>query len=73
MIELTLGEVKQQEEKPFPKLMIHTDGTITRFRTKAVGVHIFSPLENCDLWKEFYEIEMSRYSDYNETITLKNK
>lgn len=73
MIEVTIGESKPQEVKPFPKLMIHRDGTITRFESRGVGVHIYSGLMGCDLWEKYSGIEMSLYYDYNEPITIQNK
>jgi hypothetical protein len=62
--------------KPFPKLMQHTDGTITLFFDSRVGTHILDP--NCTMTRDsLYRynsgIEMSDYSDYNEEITIKNK
>lgn len=73
MIQVTIGESKTQAPKKFPKLMIHNDGTITRFESNAVGVHIYSPLRNCVLWEKCNGIFMAGYTDYNEPITIQNK
>lgn len=75
-IKVTVGEQKPQKESPFPKLMVHTDGTITRFKAPHVGCHIYDPnntlLRSDGLFKELKEIEMHYYTDYNEPITLQN-
>jgi hypothetical protein len=76
-VNVTIGESKPQEEKPFPKLMIHKDGTITRFRKSSMGVHVWAAKRiidrGCIMWSELSDINMSEYTDFNEPLTLQNK
>lgn len=75
MIKVTIGESKTQE-KPFPKLMEHRDGTITRFVEPSIGVHIYANhpiVDSMTLWVETEGICMDRYYDYNEPITIQNQ
>lgn len=76
-IKVIVGEQKPQNEKPFPKLMKHTDGTITRFKAHNVGTHLYDPnnklLNSDSLFIEFREITMSDYTDYEGSITLQNE
>lgn len=75
-VNVKIGESKTQSEKPFPKLMKHRDGTITRFEKSGSGVHIFAPKEvpvdYIISWNKIVGINMSEYVDYNEPITLQN-
>jgi hypothetical protein len=76
-VNVKIGESKPQEEKPFPKLMVHNDGTITRFERIGAGVHICAPAlvlhRGCIMWDKLIDINMSEYTDFNETLTLQNK
>jgi hypothetical protein len=72
MIKVTLGEVKTQVVKPYPKLMRHADGTITYFLSQREGVHIYEPNSLGIVGKYTNCIEMEDYSDYNEPITIQN-
>lgn len=74
-IKVTVGE--QKTAKPFPKLMIHDDGTITRFKKPHIGAHIYDPnkklLSDESLFIEFCVISMDNYSDFEGSITLQNE
>ena len=76
-IKVTVGEQKPQTAKPFPKLMIHVDGTITRFKKPNLGAHIYDPnkilISHDSLFIEFCEISMENYSDFEGSITLQNE
>ena len=76
-IKVTVGEQKTQNEKPFPKLMVHEDGTITRFKTPGVGAHIYDPNKKLysekSLFVEYTRILMNKYSDFEGSITLQNE
>ena len=75
-IKITVGEPKPQNEKSFPKLMIHRDGTITYFLEPKVGIHLNKVR---DYFPEYYntkchtEISMAHYVDYNGPVTLQNE
>ena len=72
-IKVTIGESKTQSEKPFPKLMKHSDGTITFFKSKGIGTHIFAPEHVIHIiGKHGTVISMESYTDFNEPITLQN-
>jgi hypothetical protein len=70
MINVTLGEVKPQE-KPFPKLMIATEGfwkdRICLFKSDCKGL-LLGPKE-FGYAANFY---MEDFTDYNGPITLQN-
>lgn len=74
MVQVTLGEVKTQEVKPYPKIMksIHSD-RIVFFIQKGKGFQLNHVNETYDpnphyspSWGE------ESFADYNEPITLKN-
>ena len=72
-VNVTLGEVKTQEIKPFPKLMKEKDGAIYYFTTEGVGV----PFNDSDYKGELTHTqlkswEMDLFTDYNGPITLQN-
>lgn len=75
-IKVTVGEQKTQNEKPFPKLMIHIDGTITYFLEPSIGIHLNKVK---DYFPDVYnkkchtQISMVHYVDYNGTVTLQNE
>lgn len=72
MIKVTLGEVKPQEEKPFPKLMKHNNSDlIVLFQRYKEGVVLYSGSghevgENSKTWN------IENFTDYNEPITIQN-
>lgn len=76
-IKVTFGEVKPQEEKPFPKLMISNDGDIFYMVRERYGL----PLTNADGLGWTYELDdfanfdsnHRTFTDYNEPITLQNE
>ena len=79
MINVTLGEVKTQEEKPFPKLMISEVGQI--FYMVEVNPNRSDLLVGFQLHSNGFSIggngfskRMSRssFTDYNEPITIQN-
>lgn len=84
MVTVTVGEQKPQSEKPFPKLMICKDeqgSTIVFMLTKnGVGNLVTSTHESWDDRNErpqdCYETKnnwiISKFTDYNEPITLQN-
>jgi hypothetical protein len=76
-VNVTIGESNTQDEKPFPKLMIHKDGTITRFERIGAGVHVWASKtitdRGCIMWDKLIDINMSEYTDFNEPLTLQNK
>ena len=75
-INVTLGEVKTQELKKFPKLMIGLEGSIVLFFKSGKGTML------CDTNPqkprligigEYYDgWDMGAFTDYNEPITLQN-
>ena len=72
MINVTIGESKTQE-KPFPKLMQHKDGTITFFKAYGIGTHIYARVDMSHIIGNHpNEISMNGYTDFNEPITLQN-
>ena len=76
MINVTIGESKTQEAKPFPKLMKCKDNVIYYFIRESYGL----PIANWD--EERFEMsfenmtaanwDMDEFTDYNEPITLQN-
>jgi hypothetical protein len=74
-INVTLGEVKPQEEKPFPKLMKGSEGTLVMFFKSGQGTVISTNKPNIPLLTgEYYKgFTMSEFTDYNEPITLQNQ
>jgi hypothetical protein len=73
-IKVKLGATENtQQEKPFPKLMKHEDGTITFFSSFEKGTHIYAvkELEHI-IGITTNGISMSKFTDYNEPITIQN-
>ena len=73
-IKVTLGEVKTQENKPFPKLMMYSKDKdfIVLFINKDEAVCLYS---NTKEWKVGdYENDMaiSDFIEYNGPITIQN-
>jgi hypothetical protein len=73
MINVTLGEVKTPEEKPFPKLMIEDcSKDIFYFHRSGVGLPLQQPnrfLESLT-WASAWD--MDGFTDYNDPITIQN-
>ena len=81
MINVTIGESKTQNEKPFPKLMkcigdSWAKGSIVFFIRPEKGIRLTSSYEGDMSNPEFDSIvnswDMSNFTDYNEPITLQN-
>lgn len=78
MIKVHLSEVKTQEEKPFPKLMVVnkdgvSPGTIVLFEAMHKGTVIYGTHNHVqNIGKRFEMWCMDNFSDYNEPITLQN-
>lgn len=72
MINVTLGEVKPQSPKPFPKLMIAKDvkGFIVLFYNSTTGVCV-TKSGHYDVG-ELYKSGSELFIDYNEPITIQN-
>lgn len=72
MINVTLSEVKPQEEKPFPKLMISKSGRIVLFTSKFSGF-VIREKEYCyGIWHFSKSWASEDFTDYNEPITIQN-
>lgn len=72
-INVTLGEVKTQEVKPFPKLMKSADGLIVLFTKAITGTVIYAPTSNTEpLGHHSTTWNPDAFTDYNEPITLQN-
>jgi hypothetical protein len=73
MINVTIGESKTQESKPFPKLMIGSQThLVVLFVSEQVGVVIttgVSPYKVGEFSHNWYNPD---FTDYNEPITLQN-
>lgn len=80
MIKVQIGESKTQEEKPFPKLMLCTDGwakgAVVLFFKPEVGVRLSKATEGDGSDPMFKELttsfNMSKFTDFNEPITIQN-
>lgn len=83
MINVTLGEVKTQEEKPFPKLqkMTYPSGkwivVFSKSESNRVVVYVCKENKNCydnigDFWGHAEKNGVGIFTDYNEPITLQN-
>lgn len=78
-IKVRLGEVKTQEEKPFPKLMINEDmDTIIEVLEAPSEIGIAAVVHRTGVsaggyTKKFQLINGgNKFTDYNEPITLQN-
>ena len=73
-INVTLGEVKPKEEKPFPKLMKSKNGRIVFFLEDEYGVQLnITDNNDSDLPHYSSNWDMGNFTDYNEPITLQNQ
>jgi hypothetical protein len=73
-VNVTIGESKPQEEKPFPKLMkSNISSSIVFFIRARHGVMLYSndKLEKIGDYDETYY--MDKFTDFNEPLTLQNK
>lgn len=73
-INVKLGEVKPQE-KPFPKLMKGSEGTLVMFFKSGRGtvISIGKPNHLLVIGEYYPGFTMSEFTDYNEPITLQNQ
>ena len=74
MIKVTLGEVKAQEEKPFPKLMKpESSDVIWLMVSPTKGICIFDDKQEPSFKIGDVHERMGKYlNDYNEPITIQN-
>lgn len=73
MINVTLGEVKTQEEKPFPKLMINLyKNVIVLMSERKCGTVVYSTTKAYEIGYYSTDWFMDNFTDYNEPITLQN-
>lgn len=73
MIKVTLGEVKPQEVKPFPKLMETKSGSIVEVHENKdsggyIGIYRSGPCKD----QVSMSFNLNGSTDYNEPITLQN-
>jgi hypothetical protein len=64
------GEVGK--EKSFPKLMISGNQIVVLFRVEKEGVVVRGGLFR-DVGEYYDMFDMSKFTDYNEEVTLKNE
>lgn len=78
MINVTLGEVKPQEVKKFPKLMISImedmpdKGIVVLFNKPSEGIVVYTPNDYTEVGYYSNCCKMDCFADYNEPITLQN-
>lgn len=63
----------RSEDKPFPKLMKHRDGTIVLFVDGDTGIVVFSTLSPSYIGKYVKDWGRYDFSDYTGTVTLSNE
>lgn len=78
-VKVTLGAVKSQEERPFPKLMISTLGQIflmvgvnPETEDLLVGFQIHSNRYPIGGYGFSEKMDKNSFTDYNEPITIQN-
>jgi hypothetical protein len=73
MINVTIGESKPQEEKPFPKLMEDNNGEIFYMVRERYGLPI-TGISWSFFQKDFADFSQNArtFTDYNEPITIQN-
>lgn len=72
-INVILGEVETQTEKPFPKLMKEKEsGHLFYFHRKCVGLPLQDPARFSDNPDWAYSWIMDCFTDYNEPVTIQN-
>lgn len=73
-INVTLGEAKTQEEKPFPKLMRHPDGCVVFFHEHGKGICLIGDIDPNGTKANTFGNDwgMRNFTDYNEPITIQN-
>lgn len=73
MIKVTLGDEVKKTDKSFPRLMMHSDGTIVLFSDNEHGVCLFG----CNGTKAGHNPKdgwgMELFTDYNGPVTLQNE
>lgn len=75
-INVTLGEVKTQNNKPFPKLMKWNKPErelVVLFQSLKSGTVLFSTSIHWRMGDASDDFDMSQFTDYNEPITLQNQ
>ena len=73
-VNVTIGESKPQEEKPFPKLMrAYKNGLIVFFIDKGLGFVLNSPDNSREVGYYSEAFFMENYTDFNEPLTLQNQ
>lgn len=79
MIKVTLGASEETpKEKPFPKLMKSPVGTIVLFYTKYTGILLVAKDDEdgrpllVRIAEPYTNLDISRFTDYNEPITIQN-
>ena len=65
--------MKDNTDKPFPKLMKHREGTIILFTEKYTGVVVFATVHEDFVGKYADDWDMYDFSDYTDTVTLSNE
>ena len=73
-INVILGEVKTQEEKPFPKLMRHPDGCVVFFYEYGKGISLIGDISPNGTQAMLFGTDwgMRDFTDYNKPITIQN-
>ena len=74
MINVTLGEAKPQEVKPFPKLMRNKEGSLIIFFSEPTNGYVIYLQQGLDYYLGYRSDawNMLNFSDYNEPLTLQN-
>lgn len=75
-INITLGEVKTQKEKDFPKLMVWCNKDeffIVLFTLPKKGVVVSSNIQQWNIGDYDDDFDPKQFTDYNEPITLQNQ
>jgi hypothetical protein len=72
MIKVTIGESKTQE-KPFPKLMQNKNGCIRLvFEDLSSLILVSVEGDNFFYYNHKNDYDLSKFTDYNEPITIQN-
>jgi hypothetical protein len=73
-VNVTIGESKPQEEKPFPKIMMsYTNGLTVFFIDKGCGFVLNNPDNSREVGYYSETFFMENFTDFNEPLTLQNK
>tara|TARA_R110000796_G_C14346063_1_gene410952 strand:+ start:47 stop:262 length:216 start_codon:yes stop_codon:yes gene_type:complete len=71
MVEVTVSKVEIKGVKPFPKLMIASDGDVVFFTGYEVGISLLKSAGIEHLYSESWNMDV--FIDYNEELIIKNK